>query len=250
MKKMLVLTIMFLMLSVSQVFSAELFEIYDLGKIDTGTEYSVFIDAGIGHPALYRELFIFFRDVKEGDVVTVRLATGGGWLSTSMMLYNAILDCKAKTIADIYMAYSGGAMIAMACEDIKLNKFSRMMFHSAGWGSISFSGNVKQIKKTVDRFSNRSDEITIGVFKGFLSESELDKVLNGEDIFLSGEDLKNRVRTWKRVNIKYRDFDKLLKLNKKTTDAEEKKKLEDMLQEKEELEKMLKNILNYNKQYK
>lgn len=195
-----------------------------------GTEYVVFVDSGITAPKVYRGLSLFLASLDYGDTVVFKIITPGGSAYTSLMLYNDILKCKAKTIADIHVAYSGGSIIAMACEEMRLNILSKMLVH--GYQTfIMDAGSVTRIRKDIDRMDEESKEAILKIYSNFLTKAQMEKVLDGIDLFLNEEDLKKLLKKWKPINIKDRSKLKKKKPAKEMTKKERKEEMDRMIYE-------------------
>lgn len=153
-----------------------------------GNEYIVFFDREIGGAATYRELVVFLYKLDEKDTIYFKLFTPGGDAYASLMIYNSIQECKAKTIADIYFAYSGGSIIAMACDEIKIHKFSKMMIHGYQLGGF-IAGSSDELRKIFNDADEESDEMLKRIFGDFLTRRQLQRVLDGENLYLNEEEL-------------------------------------------------------------
>lgn len=205
-------------------------------KTETGKEFRVFIDEGIKMPNKYRELISFLEYVKEGDVVVFKMLTYGGVAKSGFYIHNAILKCKAKTIADIYYAMSAGSDIALACEEIIINKYAVMLFHGSQLGLMG-GGSMVKVAKDLSDAAKADNETNKRLYSNFLPKKYLEKVLNGEDVIIHEEELREIVKKWKPVNVKERDYDKLKKENKST------KKIEKAKNDLENTLKMLDQLL-------
>lgn len=64
------------------------------------------------------------------DEIILRINSQGGSVMQGLSIFNALLNCKANTVAVIDgIAASMAGVIPMACDEIKMNDFARIMIH-------------------------------------------------------------------------------------------------------------------------
>jgi len=157
--------------------------------------YTVFLDEEILDPDHYRSFFNLLQRVGSNDIVGIVINTCGGNANTAMQLINAIVSCPAHCIALVYSAHSAGAMIALACDEIKSTLFCSMMFHTTSWSSIN--GKVNEVG-SLSKFIEKWDvEIVKTLYSGFLTDKEIEKIISGGDVWLNEVSVIKRIKTWK-----------------------------------------------------
>jgi len=154
------------------------------------------IDGPIIDPDKYRQVYSILRKASLDDLVILILNTAGGLVSTTMQLYNYLLTTNATTIAEIHTAYSGGSVLALACDNIHVAKFGSMMIHSLSAGS---SGKMHEIEGQVAFFNQFNDKTLRELYSGFLTEVEIKTVFDGKDIWMMEDDILKRLKNWKPV---------------------------------------------------
>ena len=162
----------------------------------------VYLDENIGSANNYRQLTIMLEMLTPSDNVVFKLNSYGGNAYTMIQIYNAIKKTKAHTVADITMAMSAGAIIALACDEIIVNNFSVMMIHSI---QTRVGGKISDIKNVVAHDVRFNYQIIQNVFKGFLSRREIKSVINGTEIWLCYDELQVKVNKW----YKYKKLNKI-----------------------------------------
>lgn len=173
--------------------------------------YYVNIDGPIVEPDKYRQVYSILRKASPDDIVILILNTIGGLVSTTMQLYNYLLTTNATTIAEIHTAYSGGSVLALACDNIHVAKFGSVMIHSLSAGS---SGKMHEIEGQVAFFNQFNDKTLRELYSGFLTEAELKTVFAGKDIWMMEDDILKRLKNWKPV--RQRLNEQILKEEKKS----------------------------------
>lgn len=156
------------------------------------TDFFIYLDGDIEAPNEYRSAFEVLREAKEYDTVTLVLNTGGGDISTAIQFYNAIQSCKAETIADVYVAYSAGSMIMLSCDKIIINDLSSVMIHSMSTG---ISGKTHEMDAYTQYVAKECGSI-ISLYKGFLNDDELKKVVDGKDYWMDAIEARQRLKNW------------------------------------------------------
>lgn len=188
----------------------------DLVQEYTIKKYIINFDSEISDPFAYRKIYDCLRKVKEEDEVHVVLNSGGGDLTTFVQLYNLLQECKGKTIAEIYTAYSCASFIALACDEIQVKEFASMMIHSM---SYTNEGKLEEVTASNDFMRKWNSELTNKLLKGFMSAQEIHEVNNGKDFWFLNDEINKRLRKWvpirkrKEINAKEKSTKKEQHLN-------------------------------------
>ena len=152
--------------------------------------YNISLDEDIEDPAKYREIFNILQRATEHDIINFYINSHGGILVTFVQLYNLLLNCKATTTAVIYTAHSVAALIALSCTKIIVTKFSNMMFHNSTW---SVEGDSTKMKDHSDFFFESYKEILETVTRGFLTDKEIEKIMEGKEIWVNQQNIEKRL---------------------------------------------------------
>lgn len=112
-------------------------------NIISKNEYIINIDTDILDPNEYREVFEILRLAKKEDKIILKINSMGGYIHTMIQWVNALLHTKAKTIAEIYTAYSAASVIALSCDELKFQHFCSMMIHNM---SLDIGGKISDIE--------------------------------------------------------------------------------------------------------
>jgi ATP-dependent protease ClpP protease subunit len=165
--------------------------------IDNHIIYDVFFDSEISSPSFYRDLTYFLEIAKKEDVFLFHINTMGGDLLTAIQLFNNIQNTNAITIADIYVAFSAGSMIAMACDKVIINKFALMMIHSFIVNGIS--GSITEINPYINFLNNQNSYLLKEIYKGFLSKTEIQEIENNKVLWLEEKEIKKRFEKMNKI---------------------------------------------------
>lgn len=157
--------------------------------------YKVSITRDITDPDDFLDEINFFDSLTENDTVNLVINTYGGNLNTALLLSNAIKNCPAKVIGHIGIdCASAGTAIALSCDDIVLNEFSTFMIHDAEYGLPN--GNSEYMENILIHNKQLLKDFITHTYRGFLTQAEITKVINGKEIYLRSKEIRER---WDRM---------------------------------------------------
>jgi len=161
----------------------------------------------INSPSEYSNLFQLFETASEGDEILIDINSPGGVLDTAILISRAIRGCEATVKTRIGPTTASAAtVIALACDGFEIDEQSTMQVHTASFSPgyaktpdilASTLHNVKQIEKFVRN-----------TYKHFLTEDEIQQVLDGREIYLDSDELSERLPKY----VEERDIEMLAKL--------------------------------------
>lgn len=129
---------------------------------------------------------------KQGDTINIYINCYGGDLYTTIQLCDAIQRCEAHVIGHLVGAgYSGGSMLFLACHSWTVSPLARMMIHNeSGMDGWMKAHERKQANQFQDKYNPYMVETMYG---GFLSEEEIQRVVDGHDIWLGSDEILERL---------------------------------------------------------
>ena len=145
----------------------------------------------ICEPEYFSDLFHKLRNCNPDDVFEIVLNSYGGDENTAIQLYNEVIACPA-TVIGVVSGYccSAGTVALLACSGWAINKNSKVMIHSPS----GFMGGKSHERKAQGDFEEKwTTEFFKEVYKDFLTAKEIQEVLDGKDLWLSGEDTIKRL---------------------------------------------------------
>jgi ATP-dependent protease ClpP protease subunit len=164
----------------------------------TKKDIKINIDFTIGEPKDCREIIDTLNNASKNDKIIFRINTNGGSVRAAIEICNAILETKASTTAEIYQAYSAGALIAFHCQNIIIKKYSMILIHSLQTQGLA--GQPDLIYLYADTNKKQNKDLIGNTFKGFLSQQEIDSVLLGRELFIYEDDIKIKIKNWEPLN--------------------------------------------------
>lgn len=154
--------------------------------------HEVFLDSTIDEPNKYRELISLLVNASENDKIHLFINSNGGHLDTAGAIISGILSSRAEVTAFLMGAtHSAASLISMYCHAVHVYDTAYMMIHTASFGS---SGNTPTVKAHTDFTIKQCEKLMIDAYDGFLTPKELEKVLNGLELWFNAEEIKPRLK--------------------------------------------------------
>ena len=179
-------------------------------------KYLISIDEDLSDASNYRDVFEIIREAQECDVVEIILNTTGGDVFTMIQFVEELKTCKATTRAIIYRAFSAGAMIALACDEVITCTLSCMMIHTISWG---VDGKTQEMKDQACFIHAMNKLLDDKLLAGFLTDEELKQLEFGKDFWFLSDDI---IKRFKKRNEYLNDV--ISKIQKKTRKKSNEKK--------------------------
>lgn len=153
--------------------------------------YHVYIDSAIGNQSSFRGLYHLLYTAKKSDTFIFRVNSLGGSLDTMTNMVDALRRTKAHTIGEINVAYSAGGIIIMHCKEIRVNKYATMMIHNV---QLGIRGGMNNVKDQCEFYKKLNKQILTDTYRYFLTNKEMESVLNGKWIWLLESEIKKRLK--------------------------------------------------------
>ncbi|WP_249384081.1 Clp protease ClpP [Chitinivorax sp. B] len=143
-------------------------------------------------PIHYTELFNTLRNATENDLIYLHLNTPGGDFDTGLQLINNMHLSKAcvTTVLEA-KAYSMGALIFLAGDEIAVHDNCQLMFHNY---SSSFIGKGNEQHAQVMAVGKWFEKVMHRVCEPFLTSEEIVAILKGEDIWMDSDEIRKRLQ--------------------------------------------------------
>lgn len=166
-------------------------EVIQSSFTETYNMYDIILDENIREPAYYRQAFHTLRSAREGDRINIILNNSGGRIDSAICFRNLIQETQAEVLAVLEgETHSAASMIALSCHGVHVKPYASMMIHHASFGS---GGTVQNVMDHVNFTSKQTERLIRDVYQHFLSESELDEVVRNREIWLTDEEIGERL---------------------------------------------------------
>ena len=155
------------------------------------TKYEFHLDQDILEPCYYRNLITVLHNATEDDTVVLNINSQGGMLDSAIAIVDALRNTRATTIAIITgSCYSAASIVALSCNHVEVGDYATIMIHDGSYGVVSKSTDIVNRASFENRFIRK---LFTEVYLPFISESELEDVMRGLDLWLTAEEVKERL---------------------------------------------------------
>jgi ATP-dependent protease ClpP protease subunit len=159
----------------------------------TPSEYVYHIDSEVGEPHNYRELIQALESMQEGDHLSLYINTFGGYLHTTIALLGHLRATKGHVIGVLAgEACSAAGIIFMACHSQEVGQHTMLMIHQAIGGNY---GKLSDAPSRIQAELARTKSLYNDVFEFFLTQEEIDSVLEGKDFWLNDPEIIKRLES-------------------------------------------------------
>ena len=156
---------------------ANVHEFYLTGQIDSAETYVEWFDA--------------IRHATENDIVKIYINSIGGDLFTAIQFMRVLSDTAATVICSVEGACMSAATVIFMCADsFEVTPHSVFMFHNYSGGTIGKGGEMMDQLQHERKWSER---LLNEIYKDFLTEEEIDSMLNNRDLWMDGEEVVKRM---------------------------------------------------------
>jgi ATP-dependent Clp protease, protease subunit len=154
--------------------------------------YKVYLDEDIGEPSKYRDLITLLSDANEGDEIHLLINSCGGRGDSALALIELIQNSEADVSAILLGdCHSAASLIAMSCKTVGVTNAASMLVHTGSYGSV---GNNHNIRRQVEFTNKQINSMLERIYKGFLSDKELEEVKSGIEFWFDAKDIQKRLK--------------------------------------------------------
>ena len=160
-----------------------------------GRETDVYIMTEIVNPIEYSELCHLLRNANSKEVIRLHINTPGGRLDSATMIIDAITASDAYVIGVLSGSVaSAGTMIALACDELECSSYLEFMIHYFSGGTGGKGNEIKAHSNFIDK---HMPMVFKKMYAGFLSDKEIEDMIEGKDVWLNGDEVLERFETSK-----------------------------------------------------
>lgn len=150
----------------------------------------MYVTGTIEEPYIYNEMCYLLNTASEDTTINLHINTPGGIVDSAFMIANAISNSKAKVVGYLTgTVASAGTIISMACEELNATPHLSFMVHNYSGGVQGKGHEMKARQKFTDDHLNTAFK---QFYSGFLTEDEMDKVIEGADMWMGTSEVNER----------------------------------------------------------
>lgn len=150
-----------------------------------------YITCMIGEPSHYADMVNIIRGAGPNDIVYLHLNTPGGNITTGVQIISAMRSTQAHVIASIEGEVSSlGTILFLSADEFIVHDDCIMMFHNYSGGTYGKGHEqLAQVKATAEWFNSLAER----AYLPFMSEEELHRIIQGEDIYMLSPEIRERL---------------------------------------------------------
>lgn len=166
--------------------------IFEVTTAPINTAYHCVINEEFRHVRQFEDVVNTLENAVEGDYVEIQLSTVGGALHAVVPMLSAM----KRTAAHVHVhacsdVSSAGTLIMMLAHSVDINEYATMMFHTVQYGYCAAGANMDAYVKHT---TQQNDKLIREMYTGFLSEVEIQRLLDGLEIYMTGEECVKRLK--------------------------------------------------------
>ena len=155
------------------------------------TFHEFYLTGRIEEADQYIAVFDMIRHATSEDVIKIYVNSPGGDLFTALQFGRAMGDSDATIIVSVEgQCCSAATIIALAADMVELSNHCVWMCHNYSSGMI---GKGHELHSQAEFERDWSIKLMKDIYDGFLSESEIQRMLNGADIWMGTDDVMERL---------------------------------------------------------
>ena len=159
-------------------------------EVDDRKYLSAYLTEGIEAPSVYNELCHKLRGLSTRDEVHLHINNGGGVIDSMVMIVDAINSCEAEVHVHLSGSVCSAATFPVMYADVlHVAPFTHFMIHNYSGG---FGGKGKEAKDQMDFVNEEIGKTFKTIYKGFLTDEEIEKVIDDKDKWMGSEEVLER----------------------------------------------------------
>ena len=151
---------------------------------------SIYLTESIEAPSVYNELCHKLRDLGPRDEAHLYINNGGGVIDSIVMVVDAMRHSEAEMHVHISGSVASAATFPVMYADVlHVAPFTHFMIHNYSGG---FGGKGKEAKDQMDFVNEEIGKTFKEIYKGFLTDEEIEKVIDDKDKWMGTEEVLAR----------------------------------------------------------
>lgn len=137
----------------------------------------------IESPTQFADMIDALGMMEQDDEMVINLQSGGGCLSTTDTILHALRKTKGQVhfVATGFNA-SAATILLLDAPSFELSEDFSALIHC---GSLGDAGNLNEMRQSAGFHIKRMETLLRNTYAGFMSEQEIEEMLNGKDLLLN-----------------------------------------------------------------
>jgi ATP-dependent protease ClpP protease subunit len=164
----------------------------DMFSCSNGTNYDYYLSGAIESPEMYTDMFHQIRNATANDTINLHINSPGGSLASALQFFRCLGESKATIVASIEgECMSAATIIMMQADAYLISPHSMFMFHNYSGGVFGKGGEMMDQLEFERLWSTN---LLHDVYKDFLTEDEVNTILDNRDIWLTSDEVSERLQ--------------------------------------------------------
>tara|TARA_B110000503_G_scaffold142685_1_gene240347 strand:+ start:810 stop:1397 length:588 start_codon:yes stop_codon:yes gene_type:complete len=156
-----------------------------------GVIHDFYLTGEIKEASEYIEWFDTIRNSTSKDLITIHINSFGGDIFTAIQMIRAIQETEAFVTCSVEGAcMSAATMIFLQGTTYEVSEHSMFMFHNYSGGTIGKGGEMYD---NIIHEKKWSEKLLREIYEDFLTESEIESILNNKDIWMDSDEVIERL---------------------------------------------------------
>ena len=152
---------------------------------------TMYLTTQIEDSAYYHEFSELCAALTPDDTLVLFIDNGGGYLSGAQLITRTLANCQAYTVGIVTgVAASAATIVALACDELRMEPYSRFMIHAPTWGE--YPKKMHELQASAEFEIPYTKQYIASVYTDFLTEDEIAYVINGGDKYYTAEETTER----------------------------------------------------------
>jgi len=165
----------------------------DMFSASIGTQYDYYLSGAIESPEQYTDMFHQIRNATSNDTINMHINSPGGSLATALQFFRCLGESQATIVASIEgECMSAATILMMQADAYFISPHSMFMFHNYSGGVFGKGGEMMDQLEFERLWSTN---LLHDVYKDFLTEDEVNTILDNKDIWLTSDEVSERLQT-------------------------------------------------------
>jgi len=153
--------------------------------------YEFYLSGTITGPEDYIEWFNTIRSAGPQDEVKIYINSRGGDVNCALQFMRVLSETQATVICSVEGCCMSAATMIFLCADVfEVTPHSLFMFHNYSGGIFGKGGEIYD-QAVFER--EWSKQFLQHIYKNFLTNKEIDSLLENKDLWLHSQEVSNRV---------------------------------------------------------
>lgn len=152
--------------------------------------FNIYLFGMIEHASQFIGAIEVLNAASERDVVIIHLSTPGGSLDATDTFLAAMHECEARVIVRASGGvHSAGSVILLHADEFTLSENFNCLIHNGSTGAF---GDFNKFVSSAKHSQEYMETVMRATYAGFLTEDELDQMIEGKDFWLGPEEFSER----------------------------------------------------------